>query len=377
MSRFAESRYEIERLRRQDIFEQRVKETTRSYLERYRRVVADVRAQGLAEYVENEMSAIDSELSSLSVEIESNPVSARDRSISLGNKVHALPRLARRIKLAAIAAQRAAEESEREAEKLRIEKLAKASHEIEKLWQLELSSWKDGFARQLAFKELTELRSRILKEGASLTQSVLRSSLNEIKEKFEREAQLFREREAAIASAAASEDEMAICHEHLQQVSGPASQRAQEISAKLREVSKGSSAEIATRLVESAREMDDAMVDESCRREVVHAVYSALEDAGFVTEPPKIVREEGSNEVVIHGRRPAGAQAVFRVELSGKLNYKFDRYQGSACKKDIASVLPRLQSIYGIQLSNDRVLWENPDDEDADARPQPGMSKGK
>ena len=29
------------------------------------------------------------------------------------------------------------------------------------------------------------------------------------------------------------------------------------------------------------------------------------------------------------------------------------------------------------QLSNDRVLWENPDDMDADARPQPGMTKEK
>jgi hypothetical protein len=106
-------------------------------------------------------------------------------------------------------------------------------------------------------------------------------------------------------------------------------------------------------------------------------VYRALEDAGFVTERPKIVREDGADEVVIHGRRPAGAQAVFRVELSGKLNYKFDQYQGSACKKDIATVLPRLQSVYGIQLSNNRVIWENPDDVDADARPQPGMTKGK
>ena len=377
MSRYAESRYEIERRRRQELFEQRVRETTRTYLERYERVVADVRAQGLAEYVTDELSSIERELSSLSAQVASDPAAARDRSVSLGNRVHALPRLARGMKQAAIAAQRAAAEAEREVERLRIEKLVKARGEIESLWQSELSAWTDSFARQLAFKELAGLRARIAKEGASLTLSALRSSLTEIKEKFERESRLFRERETESASSAAAEDEIAICREQLQQVSGPAARRAQEIFAKLEEVGKGSSAEISARLVESTRELDEAQVSESCRREVVQAVYRALDDAGFMTERPKIVREDGADEVVIHGRRPAGAQAVFRVELSGKLNYKFDQYQGSACKKDIATVLPRLQSVYGIQLSNDRVIWENPDDVDADARPQPGMTKGR
>lgn len=377
MSRYVESRYEIERRRRQELFEQRVRETTRTYLERYERVVSDVRAQGLAEYVEDELSSIERELASLTRQVESDPVSARDGSVALGNRVHALPRLARGMKQATLAAQRAAEKAEREAERLRIEKLAKASEEIERLWQTELSGWADGFARQLAFKELADVRARIAKEGPSLRLDVLRSSLSEIKERFEREARLLRERETAAASAAAAEDEIAISCEQLQQVSGPAAQRAQEIAAKIKEIGKGSSAEIVARLVESVREVDDVVVGESCRREVVQAVYRALEDAGFVTERPKIVRDDQTDEVVIHGRRPAGAQAIFRVELSGKLNYKFDRYQGSACKKDIASVLPRLQSVYGIQLSNDRVLWENPDDMDADARPQPGMTKEK
>jgi hypothetical protein len=117
MSHYAESRYAIERQRRQELFEQRVRETTRTYLERYERVVADVRAQGLAEFVKDELSSIERELSSLSAQVVSDPAAARDRSVSLGNRVHALPRLARGMKQAAIAAQRAAEEAEREAER--------------------------------------------------------------------------------------------------------------------------------------------------------------------------------------------------------------------------------------------------------------------
>ncbi len=377
MSRFVDSRYEIEQRRRQQLFDQRVRETTRTYMARYERVVADVRAQNLAEYVESELSFIERELSALSSLLDSDPASARDRSVALGNRVHALPRLARGMRQAAIDARKAAEEAEREAERLRIEKLAKARDEIEKLWQAELSAWQDGFARQLAYKELAELRIRIAKEGPGMSVEVLRASLVAIKHKFEREAQLLREKETEAASVAASEDEISACREQLEQVSGPAAQRAQEIAAKLKEIGNPSSADIAARLIETARELDNAVVDESCRREVVQAVYRALEDAGFVTERPKIIRENGADEVVIHGSRPAGAQAIFRVELSGKLNYKFDRYQGAACKKDIATVLPRLQSVYGIVLSNDRVLWENPDDQDADAKPQPGMTKEK
>ena len=65
MSRYVESRYEVERRRRQELFEQRVRETTRTYLERYERVVSDVRSQGLAEYVEQELFSIERELVSL------------------------------------------------------------------------------------------------------------------------------------------------------------------------------------------------------------------------------------------------------------------------------------------------------------------------
>lgn len=46
MSRYVESRYEVERRRRQELFEQRVRETTRTYLERYERVVSDGKHHG-------------------------------------------------------------------------------------------------------------------------------------------------------------------------------------------------------------------------------------------------------------------------------------------------------------------------------------------
>jgi hypothetical protein len=377
MSRHDEARYQIERQRRQELFDQRVRETTRSYLARYRGVLDDVQSQGLNEYVQAEFSALERELASLTRLVESDPAAARDRSIELGRQVHALPRHARGMRQAYIEAQREAEEVAREEALRRVEQEAKARQEVETAWQDELMGWADPLARQLAFKALSEARSRLM--GASSHTSVedLRTALRTIKAEYEQRSRQIREKESKAAEAGAAEDALQQCREQIASVGGGAAERAHALGAMLDATSAMSPQEVSKRLVEVTRDLDSVVVDESCRREVVQAVYRALEDAGFVTEKPRLVRDGSSNEVVIRGKRPAGAQAEFKVELSGKLNYKFDHYHGSACKKDIDTVLPQLQSIYGIQLSTERTIWENPDDKDSDAKPQPGMTREK
>ena len=114
MSRHDEARYQIERQRRQDLFNQRVRETTRTYLARYRGILEDVQSQGLNEYVQAEFSELERELASLTRLVESDPAAARDRSIELGRQVHALPRPARGMRQAYVEAQRQAEEAARE-----------------------------------------------------------------------------------------------------------------------------------------------------------------------------------------------------------------------------------------------------------------------
>jgi hypothetical protein len=54
------------------------------------------------------------------------------------------------------------------------------------------------------------------------------------------------------------------------------------------------------------------------------------------------------------------------------------KYEGATCKKDIDSFLPKLEQVYGIKLSNERVIWENPDKISKDARQSPtgGSYKG-
>lgn len=377
MSRHDEAHYQIERQRQQDLFNQRVRETSRTYLMRYRGILEDVQSQGLNEYVQAEFSDLERELASLTRLVESDPAAARDRSIELGRLVHALPRHARGMRQAYVEAQMRAEEAAREEARRKVEQEAKARHELETVWQDELMSWADPLARQLAFKALSETRVSLMGANSQTSLSDLRAAIGMIKVEYEQRSRQIRDKESKAAEANASADALQLCREQIASVGGGAAERAKALGSMLDATSAMSPEEVSKRLVEVTRDLDAVVVDESCRREVVQAVYHALEDAGFVTEKPRLVREGTFNEVVIRGKRPAGAQAEFKVELSGKLNYKFDHYHGAACKKDIDTVLPRMQSIYGIQLSTERTIWENPDDKDSDAKPQPGMTREK
>ena len=164
-----------------------------------------------------------------------------------------------------------------------------------------------------------------------------------------------------------------------QQLEHEANKGAGERAAKLREALAHATGlapeEQAEALNQLAQEQDEAAVDESQRREVVRAVYQSLQQAGFVVDGPEHLTSQGQDEVLIRARRPAGAQADFRVNLSGHLSYKFHQYKGKTCEKDVAPVMATLQDAYGISLSDKRVIWVNPDDLDQDARPYPDATQ--
>jgi hypothetical protein len=105
---------------------------------------------------------------------------------------------------------------------------------------------------------------------------------------------------------------------------------------------------------------DTAVVDESCRRKTVEAIMASLNKAGFVVDAPQLFKD-GRDEVVISARKPSGADAEFSVTIDGGMKYRFDHYEGQKCKADIDQVMPMLEKIYGIELSKERVIWENPD----------------
>jgi len=367
MSYEVDMRYEIERQRHQALFDARVRETTSGFVARYRQILDDVSNNGLMEYVSGDFYSLSASVDEIERYLVSNPAAARDLSQQIGDRIFSLPKVAR-------AAYQAAEQARREAERQRIAEEKKLREELEKTWQTNLLSWTDPLARQLIFPELTALRSQIFNEGAKVTQETLINELQKVRSLAEQKAQSFKAEQEQLANNQVQQEQLQELKEKIATTDADP-ERLQKLTSALEKASVSDAKILKQQINEISKELDDAVVDERCRKEVVKAIYQSLQKSGFTVDKPR--RDKETDEVIIKAARPAGAQARFKVKLNGSMEYKFDRYKGSTCKEDINKVLPSLQEIYGIQLSDERVIWQNPDDQDRDAKPQPTMSQRK
>lgn len=350
MSKAEDLRYQLERQRRQAMFEARVRETTARYLERYAALLADVESQDLARYVPEEMREAQRLLARAQGLLGTDPAAARALSMELGGRVHGLPALAR-------AASRAARDAEIRAEAEREVREQAALQGLEQLWRTELAAWDDALARQLARPVLAQLRRSLMQGPRTASPGEFQSALARVRAEAQARADTVRQ-------AARQEAEADAARQLREQIRSAGA------------VPDGATASaLARQLAQVVERADEQAVDEDVRREVVKAVNQALVDAGFVVERPRRYREGDTDEVVLRAARPSGAEATFRVDLNGAMHYEFDRYEGTACRKDVERVLPSLQSVYGIHLSDRRVIWENPDDRDQDARPRPDSAR--
>lgn len=377
MSRADEYRYQIQRQRKQELDRQRVRETTRPFLERYRSVLNDVIGQGLDTVVPEECRELSIALDRMETLLDSDPFAARDMSRSLGGRFHGLPRFAREQRRSRQEAELAAAESFRKAQQAEAERKLQLKAELEAAWRAGLSSWSTPVALNAAFGELQQLRGRLLGNADNnVTPEQISSALHEVQQRYEENAerQLLEMKKRAQREAVT--DVLTLQRQQLEQ---EAQRSGGELAAKLCEALAHATGlapeEQAKALNQLAQELDEAAVDESQRREVVRAVYLSLQQAGFVVDGPEHLTSQGQDEVLIRARRPAGAQADFRVNLCGHLSYKFHQYKGKTCEKDVAPVMATLQDAYGISLSDKRVIWVNPDDQDQDARPYPDATQ--
>ena len=377
MSRADEYRYQIQRQRKQELDRQRVRETTRPFLERYRSVLNEVASQRLDDVIPAEFLELSSELRRMEALLESDPFAARDMSRSLGARIHGLPRFAREQRRSRQEAELAAAEAFRNSQQAEIERQLQLRAELEAAWREGLSGWSTPVALNAAFAELQKLRERLLGNAANnMTSAQISAALREVRQRYEEDAERQLQEMKMRVQREAVTDVLTLQREQLEQ---EANKDGGKRAAKLREALAHAiglaPAEQAEALNQLVQEQDEAAVDESQRREVVRAVYQSLQQAGFVVDRPEHLVSEGEDQVLIRARRPAGAQADFRVNLSGHLSYKFHQYKGKTCEKDVAPVMATLQDAYGISLSDKRVIWVNPDDQDQDARPYPDATQ--
>jgi len=331
----------------------RVRDTTAQFVARYEGVLDDVRRQGLDAAAPAEFSVLVREVAALRALLASDPERARERSLALGRDIHALPRVAR--------------EAQRLADARAVQRRREVGAELNALLDRSFREITDpvvrDFACQAAAGMEDEIKSRVARDGQlDAYSSQLQARMAQI---------------VAMAETRAAEWKSSQRQSQLAAVQAEVLRDAQAVAleqhdAALTRAVDASEASFDAALESALDAADRAVVDEESRRAAVRAVYESLLQAGFAVDAPYL--EEGERGgVVISARKPSGGQAQFRVGVEGGLVYKFDHYEGAACKQDLDQVLPMLQQVYGISLSNERVLWDNPDRLSRDARPLDGQ----
>lgn len=354
---------------------ERVRETTSRYRDRYVETYEDLLAQGLDQYLPQEFAWVEEQLDELDELLQTDPLAARDLSFELAPIISRLPARARQA--------RREYEGERRRQEERLAKLrAEATSELGRYLEEALAQITDPVEQDFVLEDLQALRDEfaqrsVLPEELPAVQHEISERIRLLREKGARQAQEWRDAKARQIESEARRKLLdfysAELARHPNQVEAQQKRERLENLYKFAEAQGLSLEEFQARLVAETEDAEPAPRGEEARRQVVRAIMESLTRSGFIVDQPRLLRE--TDEVLIRAKKPAGAEANFSVRLNGTMIYKFDHYEGMKCKDDIDKVLPLLEQIYGIRLSDARVLWRNPDRLSKSARPLDGNQR--
>ena len=377
MSRSVRLDWAIRREQQRRIYLQQVAATTAGFLERYQNILDDIQAQNLVQYVASEYNQAQDLLQEAFDLQDSDPEAARDVSRRIGEIVGGLPSLARSIReTSRIQAQiQERERMRREREEYKRKKIAEMNQRSQFISGLEDSidnSIKDPVALDYAQNEVMKLKQKY----ENLAQQS--SDFSELERKFQSElttiARSASEKAEKWKAAKKAEQKKEIIAQQIQTCSSVINKTASTMGdGKLKELTEKLKAmetsldsgtvtveEIEAEVQKIPDSVEQACYTEELRRHTLMSLGKTLYELGFLF-PDNGPTIEGEF-VKLLARRPNGQECTFYVNIDGGLHYSFDNYQGSTCKKDLNQLLPKLEEVYGIKLSNERVIWENPDE---------------
>lgn len=365
MSRSYEVRYEMARAMREAAFRERVSKKTEQFYNRYIRQYEEMCAKGYENYIPAEMNRLKNQLAEIRDLLFSDPAEARNVSMEVGTYIYSMNFLA----------QTAFEQFERQErmrfEKLRIERQKQKSALEDKYFSM-LQEIKDPVVANFAQTKLVELKKNL----AKFSEDSLVKEVQDIVAQAEVKAEEWRK---ATIAANASKSMKANVEALAEQIAdekienGAAKSEIQRKLAELKEqinLGKVSACEVDKAVSEISVETDNLMITEAERRAAVIAIIRELKSQEFSVNSPTI---EG-DYVKIIASKPSGKRVSCSIDLRGNLNYTFDRYEGMTCLKDIKKFNVELEKIYSIKLSDERILWSNPDklSMNAERRPDSG-----
>ena len=324
---------------------------------------------GLAAYIPSEMSRLESDLARIRDLLVSDPESARDISFEIGSYIRTMSSLAtearkefdrsERMRVATLHAEREQQQSELMNEYFKVIQTIKnpivVNYSIPKMQELR----KDIESGKLSSStELKEISVAIISEAEKKASDWKENIVKKLHQK--NVAQAINEAESRLKSEKIENQEKT--QEFLNKIN------------KLRSALESGTIDSNTvekKVIELENEVDETLISEETRREIVISIIKQLKKQEFTVEKPQLVQTDGKNYVKIVAKQPSGKRAICNVDLCGKIAYKFDNYEGMTCLKDIEKFNVDLEKVYSIKLSDERVLWENPDKLSMDANTLP------
>lgn len=369
MSRSYEYSYALEAARRQAIYNARVSATTEKFLNQYLEQYNRMNSKGYTAYIPSEMNRLKSDLNHIRDLLVTNPTEARNLSFEVGSYIRSLSSLANV----------AIEQFDR-SERIRFQKIQEEREEYKsELMQLYFQLIKDisnPIVVNYSISELQQLRKEI-ESGKIKNKDSIKEKVSNIKKIAESKAEEWKNKTIIANKKNDIEIKLTEAEARLKDEKIENQEKTIEFIEKIKSLRANISnknidlSDVEKQITQIETEVDDTLITEEVRRETVKAIIKQLKGQEFRVERPKIVQIDGKNYVKIVAQRPSGKRAICNVDLHGKIAYKFDNYEGMTCLKDIEKFNVDLEQIYSVKLSDERILWSNPDKLSMDAESIP------
>lgn len=370
LSRSNEYSYALEAAIRRQIFLNRISSKTEQFYSRYLEQYNRMKRDGVAAYIPAEMNRLESDLSRIRTLLISDPEEARELSYTVGSYIRSMSSLAS-------AAREQFDRAERiRIENMRIERQQHQSELVQAYFEI-LKSITNSIVVNYSAPDLQDLKKKIdagiLTDKSELAVRAKAIITNAEKKADEWKSQTINSNRQANAVEIINEAEARLRNENIGD-----KEKTQQFLDRINQLRSGlANGIVDAKAVEKQitvleNEVDDTLISEETRRETVKAIIKQLRNQEFTVEKPKLIQMNGKNYVKIVAKKPSGKRAICNIDLHGKIAYKFDNYEGMTCLKDIKKFNVDLQQIYSIKLSDERVLWNNPDklERDANSTPQ-------
>lgn len=369
MSRSYEYSYALEAARRQAIYNARVSATTEKFLNQYLEQYNRMNSKGYTAYIPSEMNRLKSDLNHIRDLLVTNPTEARNLSFEVGSYIRSMSSLANV----------AIEQFDR-SERIRFQKIQEEREEYKsELMQLYFQLIKDisnPIVVNYSISELQQLRKEI-ESGKIKNKDSIKEKVSNIKKIAESKAEEWKNKTIIANKKNDIEIKLTEAEARLKDEKIENQEKTTEFIEKIKSLRANISnknidlSDVEKQITQIETEVDDTLITEEVRRETVKAIIKQLKGQEFRVERPKIVQIDGKNYVKIVAQRPSGKRAICNVDLHGKIAYKFDNYEGMTCLKDIEKFNVDLEQIYSVKLSDERILWSNPDKLSMDAESVP------